>query len=251
MIENSVRRLGENPSTRTRLDIVRDASIEVRKPTMFGELIIMIVYLPILTLEGIEGKLFRPMALTVVFALAGSLIISLTLMPALAAALLRPGGSHKDNWLVRGAQRLYRPIVHWAVRQPRTVVALCAIMLGIGGFLARLAQSSSPACPKRDRHQPERLAGVSLDESIRYDTQLEKLIREQFPAEVEHIWTRKGTAEVATDPMGIELSDMFITLTPRSEWTRAQSQDELVTQIRAVLEGMPGMRRSSANPSNA
>jgi cobalt-zinc-cadmium resistance protein CzcA len=250
MVENSVRRLGEHPTNRNRLETVRDASIEVRKPTMFGELIIMIVYLPILTLEGIEGKLFRPMALTVVFALAGSLILSLTLMPALAAALLKPGKAHGENAIVRLAQHFYRPIVRWAVHQPRVVLSICALLVAGGAWLgSRLGSEFIPRLSEGAiAINLVRLAGVSLDESIRYDTQLEQMIRERFPAEVKHIWTRKGTAEVATDPMGIELSDMFIMLTPRSQWSRAGTQDELVSQIRESLEGMPGMRVIISQP---
>ena len=111
MVENCVRRLSHDRSKRPKLEIVHDAAIEVRKPTMFGELIIMIVYLPILTLEGVEGKLFRPMALTVIFALAGSMILSLTLMPVLASIGLRKGMAEKETIIDRIAHALYKPVL--------------------------------------------------------------------------------------------------------------------------------------------
>src|SRR5690606_35033369 len=114
MVENCVRRLGQGAAAgRSRLELVRDAAIEVRKPTMFGELIIMIVYLPILTLEGVEGKMFRPMALTVIFALAGSMILSLTLMPVLASILLPAKIQHREPLMLRLLKRLYAPVLRF------------------------------------------------------------------------------------------------------------------------------------------
>jgi cobalt-zinc-cadmium resistance protein CzcA len=244
MVENSVRRLGLEGTSRSRLDIVRDASIEVRKPTMFGELIIAIVYLPILTLEGIEGKLFRPMALTVILALAGSMILSLTLMPVLASLLLpRGGGGH--GMLAGGAARwLYRPFLRGAIRFRYAVIALAALLLAGGAVLAR--GLGSEFIPRLSEGaiaiNTVRLAGVSLEESVRYGVQIERLLRERFPDEVRDIWTRTGSAQVPTDPMGIEVSDIFVMLTPRSQWTRAEHQEGLVAVMEKELSDMPGMR---------
>src|SRR5207244_797754 len=124
MIENCMRRVAHNEGGRSHWDVIRDAAIEVRKPKMFGELIIAVVYLPILTLQGTEGKLFKPMALTVLFALAGSLVLSLTLMPVLAYTSLPRNLDEKDNWIIRWAKRLYRPLVEGALANPLPVVAL-------------------------------------------------------------------------------------------------------------------------------
>lgn len=127
MIENCVRHLSEaNPLTRSRFEIVRDAAIEVRGPTMFGELIIMLVYLPILTLEGIKGKMFRPMALTVIFALAGSTLMSLTLMPVLAILLLPKKISHCEPLFVRLLKRFYQPVLHFTMHQKFTVIGIAS-----------------------------------------------------------------------------------------------------------------------------
>lgn len=250
MIENASRRLAENTGGRSVREVVRDAAIEVRKPTLFGELIIAIVYLPILALEGVEGKMFRPMALTVIFALAASMVLSLTLVPALASLGLRRGGSHEETRLVRWMRRGYRPVLDRALGRPRVVmgVALAALL----GATLLATRTGSEFIPRLQETtiviNTVRLAGVSLDESVRYGTHIEQFLKSQFPDEIEHIWTRTGTAEVATDPMGLELSDVFITLAPPKRWAKARSQDELVGKMSAAMEGMPGMRSVFTQP---
>lgn len=250
MVENATRRLGEDTSGRSAREIVRDAAVEVRKPTLFGELIIAIVYLPILALEGVEGKLFRPMALTVIFALAGSMILSMTLMPVLASYSLKKGRGHGDNRVVRWLKNRYRPVLGWAIGHRKTVLVIAGLIVLNAAFLAtRLGSEFVP----RLREQAivintVRIAGVSLDESVRYGTQIERLLLDHYPSEIEHIWTRTGTAEVATDPMGLEVSDVFITLKPRDEWRAASTEDELVESMSATLDGMPGMRSVFTQP---
>ncbi len=250
MVENAARRVDEDTTGRSVREIVRDAAVEVRKPTLFGELIICIVYLPILALEGVEGKLFRPMALTVIFALVGSMIVSLTLMPALASLALKRRKKHKETALVRALQRVYRPVLSWALARRTIVLTAAAFVLGSAVFGA--TQLGSEFVP-RLREQAivintVRLAGVSLDESVRYGTQIEQLLLEEYPDELAHVWTRTGTAEVATDPMGLELSDVFLTLTPRDQWRRGETQDELMDAMSATLEDMPGMRSVFTQP---
>ncbi len=249
-VENAARRLAEDRTSRSRAEIVQEAAIEVRKPTMFGELIIMIVYLPILALEGIEGKMFRPMAATVIFALFGSLILSLTLMPALSATFLPRYMTEKDNWIVRSAKNLYRPALLRTLARPRIVVA-CALLLVIGAGLltTRLGSEFVPRLKEGAIViNTIRLAGVSVDESARYGLNIERSLLRAFPDEIERIWTRTGTAEVATDPMGLELSDVFITLKPREQWKRAKTQDELVEAMQKKLSGFPGMRMVFTQP---
>lgn len=250
MVENTVTRLGENAGRRSKLDVVRDAALEVRRPTMFGELIIMIVYLPILALEGIEGKLFRPMALTVIFALFGSMILSLTLVPVLASLVLPNKLIHRDNLVVRVLKRMYRPALEVVLRSQWIVVGVAGLLLANGAFLA--TQLGSEFVPRLREGalviNTVRLASVSLDESVRYGLQIERALLDKFPAEIERVWTRTGSAEIATDPMGVELSDVFITLTPRERWTRASNQDELVAAMQRELEVMPGMRALMTQP---
>ncbi|MCG8406187.1 MAG: CusA/CzcA family heavy metal efflux RND transporter [Phycisphaerales bacterium] len=249
-VENSVRRLGKEADSRSIVEIVRDATIEVRRPTMFGELIIMVVYLPILLLEGVEGKLFRPMALTVVFALMGSTILSVTLIPVLSSLLLTRKIKERENILVRLAQWMYRPLIRISMRFRVAVACAGGLILLFGAYLA--TQLGATFIPRLYEQaiaiNTVRLAGVSLDESVRYGTQLEKVIQEKFPNEVRDIWSRTGTAQVATDPMGFELTDIFITLNPREEWTSAETQEELTEKIKRELDLLPGMRTIFTQP---
>ena len=250
IVENSVRKLAEAKGERPVIDVVREASVEVRRPTMYGELIIAVVYLPILALEGIEGRMFRPMALTVLFALAGSLVFSLTLMPVLGSLLLSRKATHGDNFLIRGFKRLYGHAVRFAIRA-RWAVIVVGILLLCGGALlgSRLGAEFVPRLSEMALVvNTVRASGVSLDESVRYGSRIETYLRERFPDEIEEIWTRTGTAEVATDPMGIEVADTFITLRHREAWKRAATQDGLVAAMRAELAGLPGMRAIFTQP---
>ena len=252
LVENAERRLAEDRTGRSVREIVRDAAVEVRRPTLFGELIIAVVYLPVLTLEGVEGKMFRPMALTVVFALVGSMLLSLTVMPVLASLVLRRGrpGRRGGTLLSRGLLRLYRPVLGAALRWRPVVLALAVAAVAAAATLApRLGAEFVP----RLREQSivismVRGAGVALDESVRVGEGLERLLLDSFPDEIAHIWTRTGTAEVATDPMGPEVSDIFLTLHPREQWTAARTQEGLERRMAEVLEGLPGMRATFTQP---
>jgi cobalt-zinc-cadmium resistance protein CzcA len=249
MVENCARRAAQR-KTRPWMDTIREAALEVRKPTMFGELIIMIVFLPILTLEGVEGKLFRPMALTMIFALLGSLVLSLSLMPVLASLVLPRNLREREPWLVRLAHRIYAPILDLALRFRRTtlvgalalVLLAAGVALRMGGeFLPKLSEGTLVV-------NVIRLAGVHVDEATASNTRLERLILEEFPDEVRRAWSRLGTAEIATDPMGIELSDIFLTLEPRQEWKRAGTQQELAAEIEKVVKDYPGINAVLTQP---
>lgn len=251
MVENVVRHIAHGDAAgRSHKEVVRDAAIEVRKPTMFGELIIMIVYLPILTLEGVEGKLFRPMALTVIFALVGSLILSLTLMPVLASLLLPKKMSEREPWIVRVAGALYGPVLRFAMRNRLAVVGLAVCALAASGLIGR--GLGSEFVPRLSEGAIAinivRLAGTDLSETVRYNTQMEKAILAAFPDEVEHVWSRAGTAEVATDLMGVELTDLFVTFKPRDTWKKARSQADLTLLIQKELRDMPGQKLSFSQP---
>jgi cobalt-zinc-cadmium resistance protein CzcA len=252
MVENCVRYLsGNDPERRNRLELVRDAAVEVRRPTLFGELIIMIVYLPILTLEGIEGKLFRPMALTVIFALAGSMVLSMTLMPVLASLVLPRRIVKREPILVRAIKWLYRPILHRTMRHKLAVLgfALGVLVVAFGIIAPHLGSEFVPQLSEGAiAINVVRLAGTDLEESIRYNTQMEKAILAEFPAEVVHVWSRIGAAEIATDPMGVELTDVFITLKERRQWKKARTQEELTSLIEQTLRQLPGQRLAFTQP---
>ena len=252
MVENCVRKLSHGiPNGQTKIDVVRDAAVEVRKPTMFGELIIMIVYLPILTLQGVEGKLFRPMALTVIFALAGSMVLSLTLMPVLASYVLPRRLEEREPLLIRCVKRMYKPVLHVTMHHKVAVLclALCVLILAFGMIAPNLGSEFVPKLSEGAIViNVVRLAGTDLEESIRYNTQMEQAILREFPDEIDHIWTRIGSAEVATDPMGVELCDVFMTLTPRNQWTRAETQDELTSLIQRSMRELPGQKIAMTQP---
>jgi cobalt-zinc-cadmium resistance protein CzcA len=218
---------------------------------MFGELIIMIVYLPILTLEGIEGKLFRPMALTVIFALAGSMALSLTLMPVLASLILPRRIEERVPLLMRIAHRIHNPVLRLCMEHKWAVLGIAAGVLIVAfgmiapylgaEFVPRLSEGAITL-------NVVRLSGTELEESIHLNTQMERALLAAFPDEVRHVWSRIGTAEVATDPMGVELTDVFVSLNPRSQWTRAKTQSELADLMHKEVRDLPGQRIAMTQP---
>jgi cobalt-zinc-cadmium resistance protein CzcA len=250
LVENCVRRLARSHDPRQRLDRVCQAALEVRRPTLFGELIILIVYLPILTLEGVEGKLFRPMALTVLFALGGSLVLSLTLMPALVR-LVPLAVPHRPPLLLRLLTRGYLPILRWTLRHRGAVLVgtLGVVVLAFGGIAPRLGSEFLPSLSEGALTLGVvRLPGTRLEQSLAENTQLERALLQAFPDEIRHVWSRIGTAEVATDPMSLEMTDVFITLWPRSCWRRARTQEELTEQIRQQVRSFLGCRVAFSQP---
>jgi cobalt-zinc-cadmium resistance protein CzcA len=257
MVENSMRRLGmrQHELGRTltkeeREDVLRSAPQEVARPVAFGVGIIMIVFLPILALEGVEGKMFKPMALTLIFALLGSLILALTLTPVLASLFLPKQVKEQEPWLVRLAHRIYEPVLGFALRfRKLTLASAAALFIGAallasrmgGEFLPKLGEGAIVGTTVR-------LAGISVDEAVAQNDRIEQALMAGFPDEIEHIWTRLGTAEVATDPMGVELSDFFLALKPREQWKKARTQTELTGKMRDVLNQVPGLKTTFSQP---
>lgn len=197
--------------------------------------------------------MFRPMALTVIFALVGSMLVSMTVMPVLASLVLRrrPGGTaRRDPRLLGWLKAGYRPVLEWALGHGRAVlVAAAAVVLAAGALATRLGSEFIPRLNEGTVViNTVRLAEVSLSESLRYGGHLEEILLSRFPDEVKRVWSRTGTAEIATDPMGLELTDIFVTLHPRDRWRRAETQDELAAEMKAELEDMPGMRMSFLQP---
>ncbi len=257
MVENAMRRLalrqrelGRALTRSERDEALTDAPLEVARPVAFGVGIILIVFLPILALEGIEGKMFKPMALTMIFALAGSLILALTLTPVLASLFLPKQVTEKEPWLVRVAHRIYEPLLGWALRfRHLTLLGALALVAGVavlgtrlgGEFLPKLGEGAIVGTTVR-------LAGISLEEAVDYNNRIEQLLLAEFPDEIANVWTRLGSAEIATDPMGIELSDVFLALHPRSRWKKARTQSELVEQMRQWFARLPGMTAAFSQP---
>jgi cobalt-zinc-cadmium resistance protein CzcA len=248
MVENCVRRLGMASPNQSKLEIVRDAAIEVRGPTMFGELIIAIVYLPILFLEGTEGKLFRPMALTVLFALAGSLIISLTLMPVLAATVLSREEEH-EPLIMRLFHRAYQPLARVAVHHP-VWVSLCAAALVVASVPVAL-NLGAEFMPRLDEGdlliEVNRLPSATLEDSVPLTTRIENTLRE-YP-EVRTVFCKTGRPEIANDIMGVQQTDVWVMLKPRAEWPEGMSRDQLVERMSASLSAaVPGANFGFSQP---
>jgi cobalt-zinc-cadmium resistance protein CzcA len=248
MVENCVRRLGLAPPTASKLDVVRDAAIEVRGPTMFGELIIAIVYLPILFLQGTEGKLFRPMALTVLFALAGSLVISLTLMPVLAATVLSREEEH-EPLIMRIFHRIYHPLARLAVYHP-LVVSLCAAGLVAASVpvALRLGAEFMPRLDEGDiLIEVNRLPSATLEDSIPLTTKVEEVLKE-FP-EVRTVFCKTGRPEIANDIMGVQQTDVWVMLKSRDRWPADISRDQLVDRMsRTLSAAVPGASFGFSQP---
>ncbi|WP_415033695.1 efflux RND transporter permease subunit [Azonexus sp.] len=232
----------------SRLQTVRLAVREVSVPVVSGMLIIAIVFLPLLSLQGLEGKLFRPVALTIVFALLGSLLLSLTVIPVLASFLIRPGEASAQPWLPRQAARIYAPLLAWSLQHARQVIVLALLLLAAaGGAFFLLGKTFMPTLDEGDiLMQSAKLPSISLEESARIDLAVQKALREQIP-EIRDIVARTGSDELGLDPMGLNESDHFLVLAPRATW-RKPDKAWLTDEIRKVLADFPGMDIAFTQP---
>ncbi len=247
-IENVVRRRSLAPDG-PMLPVVREAAGEVARPVTFAVLIITAVYLPVLSLQGIEGKMFRPMAMTVIFALIASLVLTLTLMPVLASFLLRGRIAEHESRIVGWARQRYEPMLATATRHPVLTIgvalallaAACAAGTRLGAeFLPHLEEGALTVTTTK-------LPGISVPSAVQAQTMVERTLM-RFP-EVQSAVTLGGSSEIPTDPMGVEQSDTFIMLKPRSAWKTAQSQDGLVAAYSDALDrAVPGLTLSWDQP---
>ncbi len=256
IIENCLRRFGQEQhrlgrllTKQERFALVFDATKEVRSATLFGELIIAIVYVPIFALTGVEGKMFHPMAFTVVTALLGAMLLSVTFVPAAVAIFVTGKVSEKDNLAIRGAKALYRPTLRF-VMTIRPAVALAAVMLvGLAGLTAtRLGTEFIPSLDEGDiAMHALRIPGTSLTQAITMQRELEARLK-QFP-EVDRIVAKMGTAEVATDPMPPSVADTYIMLKPRLQWPDPKrTKSDLVAAMEAAAQKVPGNNYEFTQP---
>ncbi len=256
IIENCLRRFGQEQhrlgrllTKQERLALAFDATKEVRSATLFGELIIAIVYVPIFALTGVEGKMFHPMAFTVVTALLGAMLLSVTFVPAAVAIFVTGKVSEKDNLAIRGAKALYRPTLRF-VMTIRPAVALAAVVLvGLAGLTAtRLGTEFIPSLDEGDiAMHALRIPGTSLTQAIAMQRELEDRLK-QFP-EVDRIVAKMGTAEVATDPMPPSVADTYIMLKPRAQWPDPRRpKADLVAAMEAAAQKVPGNNYEFTQP---
>ena len=256
IVENCLRRLGmkQHEVGRTltlqeRLHEVMVASKEVRQATAYGEAIIIIVYFPILALTGIEGKMFHPMAMTVIFALGAAFVLSLTLIPALVAILVRGKVSEKDNWLVRQAKRRYEPILQWALRRRRSVAITAVVAFAASTVLfTRLGQEFIPVLDEKDiAMHALRIPSTGLTQSLGIQMEVEKAVR-SVP-EVAFVFSKIGTAELASDPAPPSTGDTFIILKPREQWRKSSdTKADVIAHIEAAVNQVPGSRYEFLQP---
>lgn len=248
-VENVQSHLSEHPgaSPQNKLHTVLRAILEVRKPSLFGELIIAITFIPIMALQGMEGKMFSPLAFAVVIALFSSLLLSMTVVPVLCYLFQRPG-EEKESFLVHWAKKAYLPVLSRSLRH-RKMVILTAILLLLGSLtlIPFLGTEFIPALDEGSlTTQVIRLPSISLPESIEMEKKVQEALL-KFP-EVETVVSKMGSAEIATDPMGPNISDPIVVLKPKSEWKTARTKEELVEKIREALEEIPGMGYNITQP---
>ena len=256
IIENCLRRFGELQhalgralTEEERLDATASATAEVIRPSLFGLGIITAVYLPIFALTGVEGKMFHPMAITVVLALTGAMVLSLTFVPAAIALFLRGKVQEKDTRLMQWARRAYAPALAWALRRRGPVVAGALATVVLCGLLStRLGSEFVPSLDEGDiAMHAMRIPGTSLDQAVHMQSTLEARIK-QFP-EVYRVFGKLGTAEVATDPMPPSVADTFIMLRPRSEWPDPRkTKAALVAEIESAVKQIPGNNYEFTQP---
>ncbi|MCA8995184.1 MAG: efflux RND transporter permease subunit, partial [Planctomycetaceae bacterium] len=242
MVENCVRKLSHDNGDTSHEDVIRDAAVEVRKPTMFGELIIAVVFLPILLLEGTEGKLFRPMALTVLFALAGSLVLSMTFMPAMASIFLPKKMEEEEIFLVRIVKFIYQPLVTRAIKHPIVTIVMALTVFVVSIPIARnLGAEFMPRLEEGDLLiEAQRLPSATLEGSIDMSTQIENILK-KYP-EVKTVFCKTGRPEIANDVMGVHQTDVWVLLRPVHEWPEHKTRDELIEQMSKELNGnVPGV----------
>ncbi|MCB9749783.1 MAG: efflux RND transporter permease subunit [Myxococcales bacterium] len=249
MIDETLRQRAARQGAPLR-EVVRDAAREVARPVCFAVGIIMIVYVPILALTGVEGKMFRPMAWTVLLALAGSLLLALTLVPALASLTLGGRAGAGETRTVRGLKRLYAPALAWATRRRGLTLTLATALLVGGALVGRTL--GAEFVPRLDEGaialQVWRLPSVSVDEAARQSTSLERVLLREFPGEIETIVSKTGRPEIATDPMGVEMSDTFVMLRPRAGWRYPSKQALIEAMEEVITRDVPGVAIGFSQP---
>ncbi|MDH1012630.1 CusA/CzcA family heavy metal efflux RND transporter [Pseudomonas nicosulfuronedens] len=257
IVENAIRRLahaqqhhGRMLTRSERLHEVFAASKEARRALIYGQLIIMVVYLPILALTGVEGKMFHPMAFTVVLALLGAMILSVTFVPAAIALFITGKVKEEENLLMRSARRAYEPVLDWVMARRALVFAGAAVLVVLSGLLARgMGSEFVPSLGEGDfALQSLRTPGTSLSQSVAMQERLERQVLDKVP-EVQRMFSRTGTAEIASDPMPPNISDAYVMLKPKDQWPDPKkSRAQLEAEIQDAANGVPGSAYELSQP---
>lgn len=248
-LSEAQQKLGRKLSLKERLTVVREASQEARQALLFGELIIMVVYLPILALEGVEGKMFQPMALTVILALLGATLLSISFVPAALALFMGGSVKEKENRLVQGVKGFYGPLLRWSLRYRLSVLSFALGLLLLAGLqVTQMGREFVPNLNEGDvAIQALRVPGTSLGQSIAMQKQMEKALT--AVPEVMHVFSRIGTAEVATDPMPPNIADTFVIIRPQDQWPDPKlPHDQLLKKLEAAIADLPGNNYELTQP---
>lgn len=256
IIENCLRRFGHEQhrlgrllSRPERFSLAAEATTEVIKPSIFGVFIITVVYIPIFALTGVEGKMFHPMAFTVVTALLGAMVLSVTFVPAAVAIFVTGKVSEKDNFAIRGAKSLYRPILRFVMSVRPAAAVAAVVLIGLAGLAAsKMGTEFIPSLDEGDiALHALRIPGTSLTQSLKMQTAVEEAVK-AFP-EVDKVLAKLGTAEVATDPMPPSVADTYVMLKPRSQWPDPKrSKADLVAAMEAAVAKVPGNNYEFTQP---
>ncbi|MGZ4990487.1 MAG: efflux RND transporter permease subunit, partial [Methylobacter sp.] len=249
VVENLITHLAHVEKTQRlpRLHVIYRATREVAAPVVSGILIIIIVFLPLLTLQGLEGKLFTPVALTIVFALSGSLVLSLTVIPVIASYLLKEV-SHEEPWLPRELQKLYQPALAWCLANSKKVFIAAGSLLVVTVLVfTRIGSTFMPTMDEGDIIvQLEKLPSITLEDSVALDLQVQKNLRKNIP-EIVDIVARVGSDELGLDPMSLNDTDTFLILKPKKQW-RMSDKEQLLDEIRKVMAQTPGVAFQFTQP---
>ncbi len=257
IVENAIRRLahaqqrhGRLLTRSERLHEVFAAAKEARRALIFGQLIIMVVYLPIFALTGVAGKMFHPMAFTVVIALLGAMILSVTFVPAAIALFVTGKVKEEENLVMRSARRVYAPVLDWVMTRRPLVFGLALLtIVGSGAVASRMGSEFIPSLSEGDfAQQALRVPGTSLTQSVQMQQQLEKVLMAQVP-EIERVFARTGTAEIASDPMPPNISDSYVMLKPKDQWHDPdKTRETLIADIQRASAIVPGSAYELSQP---
>jgi cobalt-zinc-cadmium resistance protein CzcA len=247
VVENIESKLAHYDGKSNKVALILQAVKEVSTPVISGIVIIIVVFLPLLTLQGLEGKLFAPVALTIIFALSASLLLSLTVIPVFAAMLIAKK-HHAEPWLVRQALRLYTPILMMALKRNKLVMLVAMVMLIVTALIyTQIGKTFMPTMDEGDIIMgTEKLPSITLNQSVAIDDAIQKAILKNVP-EVAQVVSRVGSDELGLDPMGLNQTDNFLILKPRDQW-RTQNKDDIINNLRKVMTNFAGIDYSFTQP---
>jgi cobalt-zinc-cadmium resistance protein CzcA len=245
--------IGTQINQKEKDEIAYKSASKMMNSAFFGQLIILIVFIPVLALQGVEGKMFQPMAMTFGFAVLGVMLLSLTYIPMVSATFLKPPKTDKKSFgdkIILGLERIYEPIIDWALRKGKLVVVIALVFLAIGGFMfSRMGAEFMPKLDEGDfAFQAFLKPGTSLTEVREASDKLGKIVMKNFPDEVESIQARIGVATLPMDPMPMDIADIFVILKPQDQWTKATSKEDLVNQVKKKVSVLPGINYEFTQP---